>query len=227
VAGVLPTQWVPQTLGRWCVINALHSASCASTNSNSHMPCECHSSMPNCSCTQPALPNDAPGQHSDLRKSCESRQPGSMVCCQCPHRTAIAPEQQIIHVVGRPPVLTRMQLHPTARSRCMRLACAVGKTHRGCWWLGCGVLKRPEVPHTAIITRRVNVIVACQTAHANNRLCQMMRLTTTATCASHVRAGGMSPWCAVNALHRAANCASTHSCCLNAKCACGTATAPK
>jgi hypothetical protein len=58
------------------------------TYSNNHTQCECHCSMPDCSCKQPALPNDAPDYNSNFRKSCESRRPGSRVCCQCPHRTA-------------------------------------------------------------------------------------------------------------------------------------------
>jgi hypothetical protein len=56
------------------------------TNSNNHMPCECHSrpNMANCCSAHPALQIDAPDYYNTLRKSCESKQPKSMVCCQRP-----------------------------------------------------------------------------------------------------------------------------------------------
>ena len=48
-------------------------------------------------------------------------------------------QQKFTHVVARPPVLARLQLHPTDRSaRFMRLEYALGKTHRGWWWPGAG-----------------------------------------------------------------------------------------
>ena len=48
-------------------------------------------------------------------------------------------------------MLARLQPHSSGRAaRCMRLECVVAKTHRGWWWLGCGLSKGPKVPQTTM-----------------------------------------------------------------------------